>query len=76
MASPGNQHCVSWIGTLSFPIVGSLTTMLYTGCGRKKVSPEDFQQYFPNEWKFSNKRLHAYCVFISTQHYKMLLSYL
>jgi len=21
MASPGNQHCANWIGTLSFPIV-------------------------------------------------------
>jgi len=52
MASPGNQHFANWIGTLSFPIVGSLTTTLYTGCGRKKYPLKIFGNISPTSENF------------------------
>jgi len=41
-----------------------------------KYPPKDFRQYFPNDWKFFNKILHAICAFISNQNCKILFNYL
>jgi len=47
-----------------------------TGCGRKKYPHKSFWQHFPDDWKFFTTVLHTFCLFISTQNYKMLFSYL
>jgi len=31
----------------------------------KNYTPKNFWQYFPNDWEYLNKILHAYIVFIS-----------
>jgi len=45
-------------------------------CGRKKYPRKDFRLYFPNDWKFLNKSLQAFRIFISTQSYNISFNYL
>jgi len=41
MASPGNRHCASCIGTLSFPICAPLLLLLGSGAVDRYLLPAD-----------------------------------
>ena len=43
------------------------------GVQKKSIPIKHFWQHFPNDWKFFSTVLHTFCLFLSTQNYKIFI---